>query len=90
MQEMNNYIASIINDMPIKQNKMVFAITEEEAAKCLLTIKETKPEESPMIEKIQKMKGKELDEMLKSLKLKISGKVQEKKDRLVEFYKNKN
>tara|TARA_B100001564_G_C20498221_1_gene604908 strand:+ start:592 stop:882 length:291 start_codon:yes stop_codon:yes gene_type:complete len=96
MEEMNKFIASMVNDLPIRNNKMVFALTEEEAAKCLLSIKQqpinkgTEVQEVPLITKIEKMKGKELDELLKSNKLKVSGKVQEKKDRLVEFYTNKN
>ena len=88
---MNKFIASVINDLPIRNDKMVFALSEEEAAKCLLSIKQQPINENqhPFITKIEKMKGKELDELLKSNKLKVSGKVQEKKDRLVEFYKNK-
>lgn len=36
---------------------------------------------------VKELKGKDLDELLRKHKLKISGKVSEKRERLLEFYK---
>ena len=102
MYEIINFIKN--TQLPIKNDNMVYAISKEEFEKALTFITNNKTVETkvnilsnknkieesnrPSKEEINKMKGKELDIILKSNNLKVSGKVQEKKDRLVEYFTN--
>lgn len=83
---MTSYMDLAISKLPNIPN-MVVALPEWQNFEVCVTNLNLPTQKEKVSPNLKELKGKDLDELLRKHKLKISGKVSEKRERLLKFYK---